>query len=122
MPFKQTLNIDESLYKDLVINKSVNFFNESDPFYNDRCFVYRVNGTDIPLNTRRKKIYPNVTGTCGTNCEMKGIDSYGNMECECHNPTKCASGDLIQDFEETALDVFETSNFGIVTCDVRHFI
>jgi len=118
----QNINLNKNPLKELVNDYHVNVLNESDPFYTDRCFVYKINGTDIPLNSRRSKIFPNVTSTCGQGCDYKGIDSNGFMDCNCHNPTKCSSGDLIQDFKETILDTINTSNIFIFKCDVNNLI
>ncbi len=120
MPLKSNkVDIYKEPYKYLIFNLSVDPFNEDDRFYKDRCFVYRTNGTDIPLNVRRMKIYPNITLNCGGDCKYEGLDEEGNMNCDCANPSICSSGDLLQDFTESVIYTFNTSNFVIITCPVR---
>jgi len=119
MPMKDFIpDLTQPPYKELINNYSVNPLNESDPFYTDRCFVYRVNDTDMPLNTRRVKIFPNSTATCGLNCDLVGMDKDNNIECNCHNPSKSTSGDLVQEFSSTVMSIYNSSNLGIVSCNV----
>ena len=118
MSIKNTIDLSKSPYKELINIYRVDVFNISDPFYNNRCFIFRINDTDIPLNVRRTRIFPNTSATCGTDCDLVSIDTNSTMECNCHNPSACASGDLVQDFETKVMQIYTTSNFEIMLCPV----
>ena len=68
-------------------NKSIDIYNVSDPFYNDVCFSYAENGTDITLKKRRELIYENIS-FCEDNCYYEGINyTVSKVLCSCYNKT-----------------------------------
>jgi len=123
MPIGNRVNISKSPYKDLRELYKVNIFNKSDPFFIDRCFVYQINGVDIPVNSRKSLIFPNITSICGFSCELLGIDINGTVECSCKNPSKSNIGNLVQEVKEKLYDFFySSSNFVILACEVIIFL
>jgi len=123
MPLGMTIDFTVNPYKDLRDIYRVNIFNKTDPFYNDRCFVYQYNNVDIPINSRKSLIFPNITSTCGFSCGLIGMDINGTVECSCKNPTKENIGNLVQEFKESFYTyIYNASNFGIITCYVNIFI
>ena len=118
MPVDISTDFSKNPYKELIDVYNVSIYNQSDPFYTDRCFVYQINQTDIPLNTRRTEIYPNKTTKCGNGCKIEGVTSDNYIKCDCSNPTKCLSGDMVQIIENSIIDALDTSNFAIIKCDV----
>ena len=68
-------------------NKGIDIYNVSDPFYNDVCFSYAENGTDITLKKRRELIYENIS-FCEDNCYYEGINyTVSKVLCSCYNKT-----------------------------------
>ena len=118
MRLRDQFDLTKEPYKTLIEKYRVNVFNKTDPFYEDRCFVFRWNETDIPLNSRRTKIFPNASLTCGLNCDFISAGSDGYMECDCKNPPKCISSAIVQDITSTLMDALSTSNFEIIKCNV----
>ena len=67
--------------------EGIDVFNSKDPFFNDPCYSYDVNGSNLVLNDRRKEYYQNIT-LCETECQYKGIDYHSkNIQCECQTKT-----------------------------------
>ena len=116
MPIKPAVNVTKSPYKELV-DLGVDFYDMNHPFYNDRCFIFQQNETDIPLNIRRKRVFPNNTVSCGSNCVYKGIKNKTLFNCECkmtHENKKTA----VQEFTETLLQPIDSTNLLILKCKV----
>jgi len=120
MPLGRAIDLTESPYKDLREKYNVNVFNSTDPFYNDRCFVYQLNYVDIPVNSRKDLIFPNISSTCGFSCGLVGMDMNGTVECSCKNPSREKVEDIMQELKETFFDyIYNSSNLGLVTCSVN---
>ncbi len=116
---KSKFNLNRFPYNYLIKNLSVDVFDIKDPFYIDRCFVYKQNGSDIPLNIRRRDIFPNQTISCGNNCEYRGFDESGNLICNCGNQDKCETEDFFQEFKHNIMKRVDKSNIAIIKCSVR---
>ena len=122
MPLKGTVDETKEPYYQL-LKRGVNIYNSSDPFYTNRCFKFQINGTDIPVNTRRQFLFPNSTALCGENCKVVGIDPVTTyLNCECQNPSLCTTGNFIQDFKSSIIGAIGTSNLLILECSVIYFI
>ena len=120
MPLGRAIDLTESPYKDLREKYNVNVFNSTDPFYNDRCFVYQLNYVDIPVNSKKDLIFPNISSTCGFSCGLVGMDMNGTVECSCKNPSREKVEDIMQELKETFFDyIYNSSNLGLVTCSVN---
>ena len=75
-------NIDLSTAEELS-EKGIDVFNSSDPFFNDICYPYSIDGIDVPLEERRNEYYQNMT-LCEGNCEYKGINyDTKRIICDC---------------------------------------
>jgi len=119
MPIGNSIDFSKNPYKDLRDLYRVNIFNQSDPFYNDRCFIYQIDNVDIPVNSRKLFIFPNITSTCGFTCDPLGMDINGTVECSCKNPTKEITDDLVQEINKIFSTLIDSSNLIIVACDVN---
>ena len=64
--------------------KGIDIFNESEPFFNDICYPFTINNSDIVLADRRKDLYKNIS-FCDIGCTNNGID-YDLMivNCSCY--------------------------------------
>ena len=121
MPLGKTIDFTVNPYKDLRDIYRVNIFNKTDPFFTDRCFVYQYLGFDVPVNSRKDLIFPNITSSCGFSCSLLGMDINGTVECSCTNPSKVDMGDLVQGFEESFYKyIYSSSNFMIAICNVNN--
>ena len=120
MPIGDTIDFSKNPYKDLRDLYRVNIFNQSDPFFNDRCFVYQLDGVDVPINSRKDFIFPNVTSSCGFSCDFMGLDINGTVECSCKNPSMESTNDLIQEINKILFTyAYDSTNLIIVSCDVN---
>ena len=78
---KANYDIDSLLY---LAKQGINFFNLSDPFYNDICFPFdSLLEKDIALKDRILLYYPNIS-LCENDCEIRGVDITSlRSECSC---------------------------------------
>src|SRR5690606_29289810 len=76
LPIKQDSPISPYLDNAKYIHNLTNadIFNPQDNFYNEKCFGFSDNDTDLTLNDRRKEIFPNVTIQCSVGCTYQGIN------------------------------------------------
>ena len=83
-PFNEESSEDIDLIKAQQLNEEgIDVFNANDSFFNDICYPYKKNGTDIILKDRRIDFYQNVT-LCENNCEYKGINyETKRIQCDC---------------------------------------
>ena len=70
--YEEDLTLDKEQIKEL-IEKNINVFNMSDPFFNDKCYSFSDNKRDIPLTERRIIYYQNITSK-KDNCEFTQSD------------------------------------------------
>ena len=75
-------NVDQELVK-YFSNLDINIFDLRDPFFNDICFIYDMEGKDVPLDDRIRLFYQNIS-LCEDGCSYVGInlDTY-EVECSC---------------------------------------
>ena len=70
--YEEELTLDKEKIKEL-IEKNIDVFNMSDPFFNDKCYSFSDNKRDIPLAERRRIYYQNIT-SMKNNCEYTKTD------------------------------------------------
>ena len=107
--------LDTNLLK-YYTEKGVDVLNLEDDFFNDLCYPYSENDTDLILNDRILDIYQNFS-ICDTGCEYKNIDIESMViSCQCN-----VKEDINTDTEELTFAVaiqntFKDSNFGVIRC------
>ena len=76
-------NVDQELVK-YFSNLDINIFDLRDPFFNDICFIYDIEGKDVPLDDRIRLFYQNIS-LCEDGCSYVGInlDTF-EVECSCN--------------------------------------
>ena len=83
---KNNLNpkiLDLNLYENLN-NLGYDVFNLSDSFYTNLCINFSINGNDVTLYDRRKRIYPQ-NSLCYKNCDFGYFDKKEKIYyCECN--------------------------------------
>ncbi len=60
-------------------------YNKNDKIYNDICFKFYDNQTDLTVNDRRKEIFPNILIKCSHGCTFSNLESkmeYSICLCE----------------------------------------
>ena len=72
--------------------EGIDIYNISDPFFNDICYPYSINGKDIILEDRRKTIYQNIN-ICKDNCNYNKIN-YEKYTVSCYCDTSYNYFDL----------------------------
>ena len=72
--------------------EGIDIYNINDPFFNDICFPYSINGKDIILEDRRNIIYQNIN-ICKDNCNYNKIN-YETYTVSCYCDTSYNSFDL----------------------------
>ena len=70
--YEDELTLDKEKIKEL-IEKNIDVFNMSEPFFNDKCYSFSDNKRDIPLAERRRIYYQNIT-SMKNNCEYTRTD------------------------------------------------
>ena len=108
-----SVNIEKvKYYSDL----GIDIFNIDDDFFNDICFSYSENNSDMILNDRVNEIYENYS-LCENNCKYEKINLTENMvTCKCS-----VKASLTQIVEPPKLDIIirdslEDSNIGVLKC------
>ena len=91
-------------------------FNSKDQFFNDICYPYSEEDSDIILKDRITDIYENYS-LCENNCNYEGINTtLDTIKCECsvkvYTDTKVEEPKL----NEIILDTFTKSNIGVIKC------
>ena len=107
------LNLTKISYFD---NLGINVFNRADPFFNDICFPYSEDGSDIIVKDRRKYIYQNYS-ICDKSCEYEKVEiQKQTISCICS-----ISSEFDPNSEEFETNEFENillqnSTLGIIKC------
>ena len=99
-------------YSDL----GIDVFNIEDDFFNDICYSYSEEQSDIILKDRVSDIYHNYT-VCENNCKYNNINLTENtVNCSCNIKTKA---DLVVEspkLDKMIRDTFVDSNLAIIKC------
>ena len=94
----------------------VDIFNSSDKFFNDICYPYSEDNSDLILKDRIADIYENYS-ICEGNCEYKGINITQNtINCHCSIKTNVDTNVEPPHFDEIIIDTFTDSNIGVIKC------
>jgi hypothetical protein len=81
-PIDNGTDINYDLAKEMS-KDNIDIYNISDPFFNDLCFPYAVNGKDITLEDRKKEFYQNVN-ICKDNCKFNKMNYMTDtVSCNC---------------------------------------
>ena len=101
------------------MGKGVDILNSSDSFFNDICYSYSENGSDIILSDRISEIYQNYS-LCDSGCEYEGMDTKNfTVSCSCSistDDTDDEDDDNADNIKEIILNLLESSTFGVVKC------
>lgn len=112
----ERLNI--KLGKEL-IKDGIDIYNKSDPFYNDVCVTFSVDGKDYTLQNRRDKIYKEVA-FCDDGCNMTRIDLENTfVECACppdFNSEEYELDSIIESKFSEIKDFLNTTNYKMFKC------
>ena len=99
--------------------QGIDIFNIQDKFFNDICYSYSEEDSDIILKDRISDIYENVS-LCEDDCIYEGINvTLNTVICECsvknyNNDTKSESKEL--KINEVIFNTFTDSNIGVIKC------
>lgn len=70
-------------------------FNQNDPFYNDYCFAYPINGFYLPIEDRRRLYFHNIS-FCEVSCTYDCINNKTNeATCICFTKTDVMTTNII---------------------------
>ena len=97
-PIDNGTDINYDLAKEMS-KDNIDIYNISDPFFNDLCFPYAVNGKDITLEDRKKEFYQNVN-ICKDNCKFNKMN-YATDTVSCNCDIDSRSFDLTRTNTET---------------------
>ena len=80
-------NVDIELIKYLS-NEGINLFDFNSDFYQEKCFSFYINNSDITTKDRQNDIYNSVS-ICESNCNFVGYNEENKrVNCECSIKTK----------------------------------
>ena len=113
---KEGTNFSLSLFESFN-ELGIDILNSSDSFFNDICYTYSSNGSDIILSDRIAEIYQNYS-LCDSGCEYEGLDTEDlTVSCSCSVSTNDTDDDNEEaNIKEIILNLFEDSTFGVVKC------
>ena len=96
--------------------KGINVFDIKDEFFNDICYPYSEDDSDMILKDRRKDIYENYS-ICENNCEFDRINTTSNIvTCKCNVKTKMNSNIISPTLDQVVIDTFKDSNIAVIIC------
>ena len=107
------LNLTRISYFD---NLGINVFNRADPFFNDICFPYSEDGSDIIIKDRRKYIYQNYS-ICDESCEYEKVEiEKQTISCICSISSEFDPNS--EEFEQNEFQciLLQNSTLGIAKC------
>ena len=110
---KTKLDFEEiSNYLDI----GVDVFNIKDNFFNDICYPYSENNSDIILQDRISDIYQNYS-LCDNNCEYNKINlTTKTVSCTCKIKEEVETVKPELKFDKIYLDLFSETSFGVIKC------
>ena len=108
-----SINFNEiSYYSDI----GVDVFNIKDKFFNDICYPYSNDSSDMILKDRISNIYQNFS-ICDNNCEYNKINiSSMTITCYCNIKSNIDTKKEDLKFDKIYLDLFAESTFGVIIC------
>jgi len=94
----------------------VDILNISDPFFNDICYPYYEDNSDLILKDRVSDIYENYS-LCENNCQYNGINtSVNTISWECSIKTNTYTIVEPPRLGEIIYTTFNDSNLGVIKC------
>ena len=101
-----------SKYSDL----GIDILDSHDVFFNDICYPYSLNNSDMILKDRILDLYQNFS-LCDENCKYDKINLESKIiTCKCSVKTKIESSIYPLRFDSIILDLITNSSFGVVKC------
>ena len=95
----------------------IDILNINDDFFNDICFSYSINKTDIILEDRIVDIYQNFS-LCDSNCTYENINiSSKIITCKCKIKTEAQTDVGPLSFTKAVSETFKQSNFFVIKCN-----
>ena len=95
---------------------NVDIFNIKDSFFNDICYPFSTDYSDIILKDRVLDIYQNYS-LCDNECEYDKINIENmTVVCSCEIKTEVNTQVSEPKFSTMIEDTFENSNFGVIKC------
>ena len=106
-------NLDLNKIND-ALNSNYDAFDSNSEFFNDVCSKFsNSNGTDVPINDRKKDYYANIS-FCQEGCKYDGFDKIKNIvKCLCNNKIK---NEKSNKFNENINNLFSNSNLKVLKC------
>ena len=96
--------------------QGINVFDIKDEFFNDICYPYSENDSDMILKDRVNDIYENYS-ICENNCEFDRINITLNMvTCKCNVKTKIELKVENPTLNQIVIDTFKYSNLAVIIC------
>ena len=98
------------------LDLNIDIFNSEDQFFNNICFPYSIEDTDLILKDRINDIYQNYS-LCEDNCEYQKLDIKSNsVKCQCKIKTEIKTENKLPVFHKILLNSLKDSNFGVIEC------
>ena len=96
--------------------QGINVFDIKDDFFNDICYPYSEDDSDMILKDRVNDIYENYS-ICENNCEFDSINIQLNKStCKCDVKTTIESGIENAILDQILIDSLEYSNLAVIIC------
>ena len=113
------INDPSTLDKNLISSfseKGIDIFDSKNDFFNDICYSYNENSTDIILSDRISDIYQNYS-LCDSDCSYQNINLTSNMiECSCNIKTNISVEEENPNFADMVGESLKNSNFAVIKC------
>ena len=113
IPIKTDLPISKDKYDEL-IKEGVNIYDSNSNFFTSRCLIFANktanNSLDSTIN-ERKNLFPNISISCGDQCQFAEIDSKNYTVCKCLDATET---NVL--FSKIALNYIKSTNLEIFVC------
>ena len=113
------INNASTLDKNLISSfsdKGIDILDSKNDFFNDVCFPYNENSTDIILSDRISDIYQNYS-LCDSNCLYNNINlTLNTIECSCNVKTNISTEEESPNFADMVGKTFKNSNFKVIKC------
>ena len=94
----------------------IDILNNNDEFFNDICYPYSENNSDVILRDRISNFYQNYS-ICDENCDYEKIDlNLSLITCKCSTKAYIELDDKPLRFDSIILDLITNSSFGVVKC------
>ena len=96
--------------------KGIDILNINDDFFNDICYGYSINNSDITLEDRVEEIYQNYS-LCDNDCTYENANMDTMMiSCKCKIKTSVEAENDSLSFTEAVIETFENSNIFVMKC------